>query len=381
MQPSSSLPRLARFCTHCSGPFEYAFPFFTRMLKPKTKGLVVDFSEYSILAARTSGYKLPIIIEEIAELPLKAEQDPGEIEGFFRELVNFRGASYFVSRCGVYPDRRFVRYYEAESVSKVRDLSFLTNIAKSEFKIDAATNQVAILDARDGADLDIGKASTRRLLFCGAPNDSFQVEQDRLLKYGIYPERLELSSISTLGGVSDYARFNNISAPILCFELTAQSANIFIVNRGQVDVARPVPFGLDSIFPLLQRELGLKDENSARKLFFSNTFDFAEMGPKLLRRMTKELQATTGFYEVQTGLTINYAFLSVLPKNLGWISNTVADALALEILQPSLEGWLESLRIKLGDGVEVASLGARWMGLFSLMGEFHLREEVTSESE
>lgn len=349
------------------------------MLKPKTKGLFVDISEYSILAARTSGYKLPMVIEEIAEFPIKANQDPGEIVDFFHGLVDYRGASYYVSRCGVYPEGRFVRFFEAESANKVKDAEFLAKTLKTEFNIDSDTNNVAILDARDGSDFDIEKGGTRRLVFCGAPADSFRVQQDRLLEYGIYPERLELSTISTLGGVSDYARFHNITSPILCFELTAQSANIFIVNRGQVDVARPVPFGLDSIYPLLQRELGLKDEDSARKLFSSSTFDFAEMGPKLLRRMTKELQATTGFYEVQTGLTISHVFLSVLPKNLNWVSKTVADSLALEILQPSLEGWLESLKIKLGDGVEVMNLGARWMGLFSLMGEFHLREEVEGE--
>lgn len=346
------------------------------MLNPKTKGLFVDLSEYSILAARTSGYKLPMVIEEIAELPLKPAPAPGEIDDFFKGLIDYKGASYFVSRCGVYPDGRFVRYYEAESANKVKDPQYLANTLKKEFNIDSETNNIVVLDARDGSDFNIEKGGTRRLVFCGAPNDSFNAEQERLLGYGVYPERLELSTVSTLGGVSDYARFHNITTPILCFELTAQSANIFIVNRGQLDVARPVPFGLDSIYPLLQRELGLKDEDSAKKLFFSNTFDFAEMGPKLLRRMTKELQASTGFYEVQTGLTISHVFLSVLPKNLSWVSKTVSDSLALEILQPSLEGWLESLKIKLGDDVEVMNLGARWMGLFSLMGEFHLREEV-----
>lgn len=349
------------------------------MLKPKNKGLFVDISEFSILAARTSGFKVPIVIEEIAEFPFKPDQDIAEVREFFQNLVDYRGTSYFVSRCGVYPGGRFVRYFEAESVNKAKDVDFLMNTLKSEFNIDSEANNIAILDARDGSDFDIENAQSRRLVFCGAPNDTFQEEQDRLLEYGIYPERLELSTISTLGGVSDYARFNNIKTPILCFELTSQSANIFIVNRGQVDVARPVPFGLDSIYPLLQRELGLKDEDSARKLFFSNTFDFAEMGPKLLRRMTKELQASTGFYEVQTGSTISHVFLSVLPKNLNWVSKTVADSLALEILQPSLEGWLESLKIKLGEGVEVLNLGGRWMGLFSLMGEFHLREEVEDE--
>lgn len=349
------------------------------MFKPKTKGLFVDISEYSILAARTSGYKLPMVIEEIAELPIRETQEPKEIKDFFRELIDHRGTNYFVSHCGVYPKGRFVRYYEAESVSKVKDLDFLTKILKSEFNIDSETNNVAILDACDGSDFEPEKATSRRLVFCGAPNESFQAEQDRLLQYGIYPERLELSTISTLGGVSDYARFSQINSPILCFELTAKSANIFILNRGQVEATRAVPFGLDSIYPLLQRELGLKDENSARKLLFANTFDFSEMGPKLLRRMTKELQATSGFYEVQTGLTISHVFLSVLPKNLNWISQTLADSLALNILQPDLEGWLESLNIKLSDEVEVTSLGARGMGLLSLMGEFQLREEGEGE--
>jgi hypothetical protein len=351
------------------------------MLNPKTKGLFVDISEFSILAARTSGFKIPLVIEELAEYPLGSGSDtsPEEIRELFEGLVNFRGNGYFVSRCGVYPEGRFVRYYEAETANKAKDMSFLSDIIKSEFNVDPQANSVAILDARDGSDYKPEESLTKRLVFCGAPSESFQQQQDNLLNFGIYPERLELSTVTTLGGVSDYAHFNEINSPILCLELTSKSANIFIINRGQVDVARPVPFGLDSIYPLLQRELGLKDEASARNLFFSNTFDFAEMGPKLLRRMTKELQASTGFYEVQTGLTIENVFISVLPKNLSWVSKTVSDSLGLEILQPNLEKWLESLKIKLGEGVDVSNFGARWMGLFSLMGEFHLREEGESE--
>ncbi len=349
------------------------------MLNPKTKGLFVDVSEFSILAARTSGYKIPIVIEELAEFPLSAEDSSVEIRDFFEQLVDFKGGGYFVSRTGVYPEGRFVRFYEAESANKAKDLNFLSGILQSEFNVDPAVNTVAILNARDGSDYDPQTSLSKRLVFCGAPAQAFQDAQDRLLDCGIYPERLELSTVTTLGGVSDYAHFNEIKSPILCFELTSQSANIFIINQGQVDVARPVPFGLDSIYPLLQRELGLKDETSARNLFFSNTFDFAEMGPKLLRRLTKELQASTGFYEVQTGQTIEKVFISVLPQNLAWVSKTVSDSLGLDILQPNLEKWLEGLKVTLGEGVEVSNLGPRWMGLFSLMGEFHLREEGESE--
>jgi hypothetical protein len=320
-----------------------------------------------------------MVIEELAEYPLGSNDSREEIREFFEQVVDFNGSGYYVSRTGVYPEGRFVRYYEAESANKAKNLDFLSGILKSEFNVDPTVNNVAILDAQDGSDFDLENSLSKRLVFCGAPFESFQSEQDRLLEYGIYPERLELSTSTTLGGVSDYARFNELKSPILCFELTSKSANVFVVNQGQVDVARSVPFGLDSIYPLLQRELGLKDEASARKLFFSNTFNFAEMGSKLLRRVTKELQASTGFYEVQTGQTIENVFIGVLPENLAWVSKTVSESLGLEILQPKLEKWLRSLKIKLGEGVEVSNLGSRWMGLFSLMGEFNLREEGDSE--
>ena len=346
------------------------------MLKPKTKGLFIDVSEFSILAVRTSSYKLPIVVEEVAEFRIEADCSAEDVRAFLEQFVDFKGASYFVSRCGVYPKGRFLRYFEAESSSKAKDPSFLSEVLQSEFNVDPAVNSVSILDARNGSDFDFASGLSKRLVFCGGPSAAFQEVQDQLLSYGVYPERLELSTATTLGGVCDYARFNQLNAPILYVELTSQTANVFILNRGQVEVARPFPFGLDSIYPLLQRELGLKDEASARKLFFSNTFDFAEMGPKLLRRLIKELQATSGFYEVQTGLTIDRVFLSVLPKNLSWIAKTVSDSLGVEIMQPNIEGWLESLNVKLADEVEVANLGSRWLGVFSLMGEFHLREEV-----
>ena len=109
-----------------------------------------------------------------------------------------------------------------------------------------------------------------------------------------------------------------------------------------------------------------------KKLFFSNTFDFAEMGPKLLRRLTKELQATTGLYEVQTGQTIEHVFLSVLPKNLNGVAKTVSESLGLKIIVPHFEPWLARLDIKLADYVETTNLESQLLGLFSQMVEFKL---------
>ena len=346
------------------------------MLQSKNKGLFVEFSEFSVLAARTNGFKLPMEIQAIAEHPLDRKAEHESVKAFLDDFAGTKDGTYTIARCGVYPEGRFIRLYEAESANKVKDRGHLTEVLKNEFNVDPETHVVSLLDARDGSDLVLEKAVAKKVVFCGAPTSGLQSAQDGLLEKGLYPERMEISTATTLGGVCDYARFHSINAPVLVLELTSKSTNIFIQNGGQVQVTRPVPFGLDSIYPLLQRELGLKDEASARKLFFSNTFDFAEMGPKLLRRIVKELQASTGFYEVQTGQTIDRMFMSVLPANLGWIGQAFADALGVEIMQPSVESWLESLNVKAADGVELARLGSRWMGLFSMMGAFHLRQEV-----
>ncbi|MFP4203700.1 MAG: hypothetical protein ACLFS4_05160 [Opitutales bacterium] len=349
------------------------------MFRSKSKGLFVDVSEFSILAARTTGHKPPMEVREIAELPLGPSVGSEEIQAFLKNLVDYKEGGYIVSRCGVYPDKRFLRYHELESSKKSRGPVDLTNILRNEYGIDTDACMISIMDAQDGAEYVPGEGQARKLVICGAPTEEVQKKQDMLLQYGLFPERLEISTMTTLGGICDYARFQGLDSPVLSLELTSDVTNVFIQNRGKVEMARPVAFGLDSIYPLLQKELGLKDEASARKLFFSNTFDFAEMGSKLLREITKELQASTGFYEVRTGQTIDRIFLSALPQNLMWVANTVSDALGVELLQPDIEEWMKSLNVNLADGVEVNKLGPRWFALFSLMGEFSLRKEASGE--
>src|SRR5262249_31754357 len=153
-------------------------------------------------------------------------------------------------------------------------------------------------------------------------------------------------------------------------EITPETSQVFILRGTQLDLARPVPLGLNSMFPIVQQELGLKDEESARKLFYSNTFDFTEMGPALLKKMLKELQSSTGFYEVQTGQTIGQIHLSLLPKNLSWMSTLLARSLGIDVLKVEYPQWLRSLGIEPAAGCELAALDGRWLEVFGLMGKY-----------
>ncbi|MGJ3241593.1 MAG: hypothetical protein ACFE0O_01345 [Opitutales bacterium] len=297
-----------------------------------------------------------------------------------KEFAGVKSASYAISRVGCYPTNRFIRRFTLDLAAKNKNDNYFNDVLSSQFRIEPADNITAVLTAADGADFDIENGTQKELMMCGAPTKQLENLQSRILEYGLYPQSLEIGTVATLGGLAHYCRRKKVTAPTLILEITPANSNVFIFRDGVLDVSRPIPFGVDSMYPAIQQELGLKDEGSARKLFYSNTFDFTEMGPKLLKKMLKELQASTGFYEVQTGQTIGQIFLTLLPKNLNWVGEVLGNALGVEVLQPDFGSWLKSLKIQVGDTVDVANLESRWFSLFSLMGSFQAQESETEES-
>lgn len=341
------------------------------MLKPSNKGLFIEFSEYSLLAARTSRLTPPFTIEAVDECTASTAE---EIEDWVCRFMGVAKGQFVNGVCGIYPPNRIIRRSTLENPAKAKEPSFLPEYLQQQFKVDVATHSISVLNAGDGSEFNIDKGFSRELIFCGAPTEELQEYQDNLVSFGIYPERLELGTISLLGGLIDYSAMKQKTSPTLILEVTSESAQVLIYQGNQLDVARPIPYGLNSMYPIVQKELGLKDEESAKKLFTSNTFDFTEMGNVLLKKLVKELQASTGFYEVQTGQTIGDIFLSLIPDNLSWVGTTLSKTLGVSVLVPEYGDWLKKHQIDIADGVDLLNLGSRWYGLFSLMGKYEKSE-------
>lgn len=340
------------------------------MLSTKNKTLFVEVGNFSLLAASTSSATAPLSIEKLFETP--AQEDWAPFSNHVESLLGGKGQRYLSSHCSIYPQGRFFRRFTIESASKAKEPSYFTNVLSDQMRIDLTENIATVVNAATGAQFNIEKpmANQKEVLFAGMGRTEREEEQSRLVDQNIYPASLQLGTLSTLGGLISYMRFKQVERPTLLLEITPGDANLFIVSRQQVDVCRPIPYGLNSMFPLIQKELGLKDEESARKLFFSNTFDFTEMGGALLRKMLKELQASTGFYEVQTGQTIGQLFVSLLPKNLSWIETVLSRSLGVPLLRIDYQSWLESMQITGGSDIQLANLDNRWFGLMSLMARY-----------
>ena len=329
----------------------------------KSKGFCVDIGEYTTLLAKLSQPDAPYLVEELKEFP---STDIAAITDWVKTTDGRGSTGYAHATCGIHPSKRIIRRHTLD-LKKIKEPAYFSEIYTQQFRVESEKYTIKPLNPEDGSDYDMVKASQKEALFCGLPSDDIVSIQDKLLEQGIYPERLELGTVATLGGMISYLKFKQSKSPLLVLEIGEESTQSFIISSDGVDISRPIPSGIAAMIPVVQKELGLKDEESARKLFYSNTFDFTSMGGALVKKLLKELQSSIGFYEVQTGQSIGSVFCTQLPTSLTWLSATMAGALGVPTLKMEMLPWLESLNIKLAEGVTLGSPEERWAGLFSLM--------------
>jgi len=334
----------------------------------KTKNFFADFSDHTILLARTSKAAAPFVIEEIVEC---APGDDAALAEVVKGLQPVKSPSgYLHATCGINAPRRVVRKVTFDT-KRLKEPAYLNEVAVQQLRIEPDQYTLAVLNASQGVDYDMAKAAQKDAVFCGLPTADINVAQDKLLASGIYPETMELSSVASVGAMMNYLAYAKIKTPVLMLEIDAETTQSFIVTAAGLEAARPIQQGLEAMIPVVQKELGLKDESSARKLFLSNTFDFTGMGSVLIKKLVKELQSSIGFYEVQTGQSIGQVICTLLPSKLGWLEAAIAAELGVSVLKMDIPAWLQSRQITLSDTLPVSAQDPRRLGLFGLMVQYN----------
>lgn len=332
----------------------------------KSKGYCIEFGEQTISLARMSQAEAPLVVEEIKEF---AANDTTGLKEYLRTAPGKGPTNYIHARCGISPAKRIVRRHTLD-LKRIKDEAYLNEIYTQQFRIDPEKYKMAILNSADGSEYDETKGNLKEVLFCGMPADEIDSLQDSLLGMSIYPERVEIASVATLGALISYLKYKQNKTPVLLLEFGADATQSYILSADGVEISRPIQSGISAMIPVVQKELGLKDEESARKLFYSNTFDFTSMGLALTKKLLKELQSSIGFYEVQTGQSIGGVLCAQLPGSLSWLSNTMASSLGVTNFSVDLAGWLESAGIRFAAGATPSNLNERHLGLFALMASY-----------
>ncbi len=331
---------------------------------PKTKHFFADCTEHTVLLARTSAAVPPLVIEEVREC---VADDPAALAEALKALQPKRTGNFTQAICGIYPVRRVVRRVTLEP-KRVREPGYLNEVAAQQLRIEPEQHTLMVLNAHDGKEYDMTQATQKEAVVCGLPAEDIVSAQEKLLAGGLYPDRLELGTLAMVGALADYLGFIKSKTPVLVLEMAADITQSFIVSAQGLEATRAIPQGFEGMIPVVQKELNLKDEESARKLFYSNAFDFTGLAPLLTKKLLKDLQSSIGFYEVQTGQSIGQVICPMLPPKLAWLEPAIAAQLAVPVLKPDLPTWLQSLQITLAAPV-AAVQDARHLGLFGLMAQ------------
>ena len=339
----------------------------TMILSGKNQGYFVEINEFSALVARTSSAHPPFKFEAIKEVP------GAKLEGVCEALLELsdgkRRGRLMSANFAFYPQRRFIRKATVDP-KKLKEEPYLNELLVSQFRVEPDRMTLALIGSATGTQIDASTANAKDVLFCGSFTDDFKKVQQDLLEAGLYPDSIELGSVAMMGGLLSYLAFTESKTPTLFLEVGKETTNCYILNLNGVDLARPIALGVNSIIPIVQKELGLKDEESAAKMFFSNTFDFGGMGPTLIKKLLKELQSSIGFYEVQTGQSIGQLVCAGLPDNLGWLGTTLGSTLGVNVLKPEYGPWLEANKIEWNASTVGVAPGPAHFGLISIAGRF-----------
>jgi hypothetical protein len=340
------------------------------------QGVFVELGTQSILLARTSAASGPMTVAELREC---AADDPAALAEAIAAIQPKKSPSgYLHATVGVSPEKRLVRRQTLE-LKRLKEAGYIEEVCVQQLRIELDKYTVAVLNSDAGTHFDAAKGTQKEVLFCGLPNEDIDVLQADLLERRIYPERIELTPVARLGALVDYLAFTKSKTPTLVLEIGPDSTHSFIVTAGGVEASRPIPNGLAAMVPVVQKELGLKDEESAKKLFYSNTFDFTGMGPLLTKRLLKELQSSIGFYEVQTGQSVGQLVTTQLPPKLQWLETALASALGIPTLKMDPGAWLTSRQITVAESLHSQVQDPRWFGLFALMARYDASHAVTAE--
>ncbi len=343
------------------------------MISSSKKDYIVEYRPASIRMARVSSFAAPITIEAIEEVPI--EEDADAVADAVRKFSGAKANGYLNGSCIVYPERRVVRQVSIEA-PKGKETEFIFNLLHEEIENAPPELSAHCLSPETGKEIDPSDFNRKEVLVCGVPDPDVSELQQRMLDHAIYPKRLELGTVGTIGALQSALAWKNSNVPALFLELEDRTANAVIIGSKGIEMSRKIDAGSQDIAEALKEELNLKDMEASFRLLSSKDFDFSSISRKILRKLLRELQSSIGYYEVQTGQSVSWVHSSSRRVAMDWLEESVGSFLNLEPFQLEVPQWLES------SGIEFASDELRdmtdlsWMGLFSALCTFNREEAV-----
>jgi TonB family protein len=102
-----------------------------------------------------------------------------------------------------------------------------------------------------------------------------------LLELKVDPKAVTPAMFASVGAVGRALRMGGNGAAVALWDLGIDGSNLLLVTGKGVEAAVAFPVGMESIYEAVQSALKLKFRGAGARLFYTDTYDFTDAGPKI----------------------------------------------------------------------------------------------------
>lgn len=340
------------------------------MKKTKQEGYFVVGFPNSVLIAETEGPDTPATLQNLSDhlnldssksvfAPVLELARARSKKGFLTGVVGVSNPS-FVLHCATIP-----------SPQKAKDPQYIPGVIKGDMKVTDDDFYYHALGGMTGNPYDPTKDPETEYIIAGIPNGKLATIQDEVVVNGFIPKRMECITLPLMPLVQKALKKEGGEKSLaVVLEIFSDSSLATMMTPDGDYTFRVVQGGDRTMCQAIKDENNLKDEDAARKLLYSETFDLSDMGATLIRPLLRELSSISGYYEVTKGQSIGYLYVPTLPPSQNWIVELLARSMGVEVLNIDPHWAASESGVHIGPSVQLDVRDARLPALMALMGRF-----------
>lgn len=177
-----------------------------------------------------------------------------------------------------------------------------------------------------------------------APTSSLEAAAEAVRDRQIEPVRVESGILSRIAAAATAVRHAG-SNPVVLWNLGLENSQLFLVTARGVEGVAPCTTGLDSLFTIVQAALGLKLRGAAARLFFNDTYDFSDAGPRIAAELAPSLKTALSTLPSAVA-TASFSCASFTGKQ-AWFSAEIARSVGLTPWTPDVARIVSHLQLRL----------------------------------
>src|SRR5665213_3597113 len=185
---------------------------------------------------------------------------------------------------------------------------------------------------------------------------SLEKASSGLLDLKVDPVDVTPSAFSGIGAITAALRKEGAGRAVALWDLGAESSHILLVTAKGVEAAVPCHVGMDAIIEAVQSALKLKFRGAGARLFFNDTYDFTDPGPRIGAIVSAGVkEALAQLPDTQSPPAL--ACVGLTGRQV-WFTREVAAAAGIGHWQPDISALSAEQGITFSDAAVEASFSA-----------------------